>query len=106
MAHFFGKLIGGRGETTRLGTKASGLQATAQGWDIGARVEVNHVDGTDVVTIHLTHGSNDATAHKTLGSFKIDAAGAFVPCTVKGLTFEEFHRQRNAEDAKRERGEM
>lgn len=33
MAHFYGTLVGSRGEASRLGTKNSGLRVTAASWD-------------------------------------------------------------------------
>lgn len=59
MAHFYGMLRGSRGETTRLGSKDSGLKTTAASWS-GA-VDVNlYVDsaGNDCAVVRLVkwHG--------------------------------------------------
>jgi hypothetical protein len=58
MAHFYASMKGSRGEATRVGTKQSGLTAHVRGWDIGARVELSHVDGRDYVRVYATTGSN------------------------------------------------
>jgi len=58
MAQFRGTIQGCRGEVSRLGGKESGLRVTANGWHIGIRVELDHVNGKDIVTAYLTGGSN------------------------------------------------
>lgn len=40
MSHFYGVLNGSRGETTRAGTKRSGLSVTAASWRGAIRVEL------------------------------------------------------------------
>jgi len=49
MAHFYGTVRGGRGESTKCGTKSSGMIATAAGWGGCVRVYVTHdaETGTD-----------------------------------------------------------
>lgn len=60
MAQFRGTIRGVRGGgASRLGTKSSGLVVTANGWDTGARVELLHRAGRDVVIVYRTGGSND-----------------------------------------------
>lgn len=39
MAQFIGRISGGKSEATRLGTKATGMVAEANGWDIGGKEE-------------------------------------------------------------------
>ena len=65
MAHFRGTLEGSRGQVSRLGTKNSGVQVTADGWDVGAGVDVGHRQDPstglslgDRVLVCLTGGSN------------------------------------------------
>ena len=58
MAHLRATIKGTRGEASRLGTKASGLTVTANGWDTGVKVYVQHVDGRDRVTVLRTGGSH------------------------------------------------
>ena len=60
MAHFIGYLQGSRGEASRLGTKKSGISATANGWNIGVTCEVSHSmgDDTDYFLVYRTGGSN------------------------------------------------
>lgn len=64
MSHFYSRIQGHRGEATRCGTKTSGIQAEATGWDIGGKVtcEYNETLGTDVVSFYRTTGSNGHSA--------------------------------------------
>lgn len=59
MARFIGYLKGNRGQASRLGTKNSGIEARAQGWNIGARI-VLKVDsqGRDVLKVYVNGGSS------------------------------------------------
>jgi hypothetical protein len=57
MAHFYGAIQGGRGRTTRAGTKNSGLEAMVRGWKNGGDVEIRHENGKDVVYFYATRGS-------------------------------------------------
>lgn len=59
MAHFFGSLQGQRGEATRLGSKASGLQITAASWNGAIHVELFERDGKDYFVVRESkwHGS-------------------------------------------------
>lgn len=72
MAHFIGYLQGSRGEASRLGTKNTGIDARAQGWEIGGKIIMEcNKDGEDIVTIYVTRGSNNRGNSLNLGSFKI-----------------------------------
>lgn len=62
MAQFIASIQGNRGESTRLGSKSSGISASASGWNIGARVRIDHVDGKDVVRVFRTGGSHGGTS--------------------------------------------
>jgi hypothetical protein len=55
MAHFYGTIKGGRGEASRLGHKASGLQVKAASWQ-GAVAVYLYVgtDGVDCARVCLT----------------------------------------------------
>lgn len=77
MAHFIGFINGSRGEASRLGTKNSGIEARAQGWNIGGRVAVRHnaTTGKDEVTLEVTTGSNGSGHSLCLGTFIINANG-------------------------------
>lgn len=58
MAHFRGTLQGMRGETSRLGSKSSGLTADCDGWQGGVRVSLYVNDaGEDSAQVELTDGS-------------------------------------------------
>ena len=70
MAHFYGSINGrGGSQTTRTGTKGTGLIAHIRGWDIGARVELSHVDGRDVVRVYRTSGSNGGGSDQLIAEF-------------------------------------
>jgi len=69
MAHFIGYVAGSRAPVSRLGTKSSGLLATAQGWTLGATVRVSHFQGEDRVSIYLTPGSSGGGSDLFLGEF-------------------------------------
>ena len=77
MAQYLGKVVGARGEVTRLGHKGSGLRAQAQGWSLGGLVVMGHQDGQDVVSLFLTHGSHNPGNSQCLGMFKLAADGTF-----------------------------
>ena len=69
MAHFRGTMQGQRGMVSRLGSRQSGLTATANGWNFGITVYLEHVDGGDKATVYLTGGSNARETPKLLGHF-------------------------------------
>ena len=60
MAHFYGVIQGSRGSVSRGGTKNSGMTASVNGWNVGARIEVYHDSetGLDTITVIKTSGSN------------------------------------------------
>jgi hypothetical protein len=60
MAQFRGTLKGNRGQASRLGTKRTGLEATANGCNIGVDIELVHNATTekDELRVWLTGGSN------------------------------------------------
>ncbi len=71
MAHFYGSVHGNGPEATLTGSKNGGIMAHARGWDVGARVAVRvDSDGSDVVDVYLTRGSNDSSTARFLGTFK------------------------------------
>ena len=74
MAQFRGTVEGQRGEASRLGSKSSGLTVTANGWNIGVRVFVEHIDGRDVIHVQQTGGSNNRSPIKTIATI-IDQEG-------------------------------
>jgi hypothetical protein len=53
MAHFYGWLKGSRGETTRCGTRSSGIWAKVQSWKTRAQVEIHDNDGVDRVIFNV-----------------------------------------------------
>lgn len=76
MAHFRGLIRGGRGETTRLGTKNSGMIAEAQSWEGKATVTLAHDhSGHDVAHFWLDK-HNGAGEMKKLLSLRVDGSDA------------------------------
>ncbi|AFN37699.1 hypothetical protein ELTIGER69_86 [Mycobacterium phage ElTiger69] len=69
MAQFRGTLEGSRQMVSRLGSKASGLVVTANGWNIGAEIVLSHVDGKDLVRVFKTSGSNALTGRELIAEF-------------------------------------
>ena len=60
MAHFYGSMKGARGETTRTGTKNSGINAHVRGWDVGVSVSLEQAKDHEgaLAAIGFTSGSN------------------------------------------------
>lgn len=69
MSQFYGSMKGCRGETTRAGSKQSGMIAHIRGWNIGVQIYLSHANGRDEIQVFKTGGSNnpnnigDAIAH-------------------------------------------
>jgi len=53
MSHFYGTLQGGRGETTRGGTKSSGLETYTASYAGAVRVKAYVKDGVDYALVQL-----------------------------------------------------
>jgi hypothetical protein len=60
MAHFISFIQGCRGEASRLGSKDSGIRASARGWHCGMRISGRHQSqlNRDVFTCYADHGSS------------------------------------------------
>lgn len=63
MSHFYAKINNYRSRTkcTRRGFRESGMEATVQGWHSGARIEIRHENGLDIVRVYETNGANGST---------------------------------------------
>ena len=62
MAHFYAQVFGrAKTHAGRVGTKKTGVRGHVRGWDIGAFVEMRHVEegARDQVEVHIVRGSND-----------------------------------------------
>ena len=70
MARFYAEIQGNRGEATRMGTPASGIQGHIRGWDVGIRVEGNVEGDEDEFTVYLTSGSHGGERDMLLGTFR------------------------------------
>ena len=58
MARFYGILQGNRGQASRLGTAASGINGHIRGWGVGGSVEMHARGEHDTCSLLLTGGSN------------------------------------------------
>lgn len=69
MAYFYGAVLGSRSETSRLGTRQSGIRTIIQSASIGLRAQIM-VDeyGNDVVQVWLTKGRSGYKV-KLLGTY-------------------------------------
>lgn len=70
MAHFYGTVQGNRGAASRCGSKNSGMTVTANGWDVGAVIEIDHINGRDVVKVYKTSGSNGYGGRQLVAEFE------------------------------------
>jgi len=71
MAQFYADIQGNRGEATRMGTKASGIEGHIRGWSVGARVVIqyNPATGKDDVFVYKTSGSNHSRQAELIAEF-------------------------------------
>jgi len=69
MAQYYADIVGNRGDATRMGTKASGIQGHIRGWNVGARVCIAHVDGKDVCRVYKTSGSNGHRSEQLIAEY-------------------------------------
>lgn len=59
MAHFISSIRGNKGEASRLGSKDSGIKASACGWNCGMEISGRHNrNEEDVFNVFADHGSN------------------------------------------------
>lgn len=69
---FLAAIQGERGEVSRLGNADSGIEARAQGWEVGVKIVGRVIDGEDVFHIYANKGSNGGTYSEFLGSVKLE----------------------------------
>jgi hypothetical protein len=62
MAHFYGTIKGHRGEASRLGMKASGLNVRAASWQGAVTVRLYDLGGVDMAEVCLDthHGAGSS----------------------------------------------
>ena len=72
MSHFRGTVIGGRGETSRLGHKTTGLTTNCNTWDLGIKVDVRFVNGQNIFKVYKTGGSNGASSPELITTIVLD----------------------------------
>lgn len=59
-----------------MGSKDSGITGHIRGWGIGARVELRHIDGRDVVRVYRTTGSSGPGHDELIAEFSDQEASA------------------------------
>ena len=94
MANFRGTVQGNREETSRLGTKDSGMRATVNGWKSGIRIRAyfDRNTGTDVFEVYLTRGSKQPDIeHLLLGEIRTDIEGNAVFILAGDITAFELN---------------
>jgi hypothetical protein len=74
MAQFYGTLQGSRGEASLLGTKFSGLETVAAGWNGAIKTEVFHRDGRDMYRVTLMPWQGSAGRLRVLAEGELNAA--------------------------------
>ncbi len=80
MAQFMAEIEGNKGRVHRLGSKNSGAMGHVRGWNVGARVEVSHEDGRDVVRVYRTSGSSARGESAMIAEFNGDTAKGAEVC--------------------------
>lgn len=74
MAHFYGTLQGSRGLASRLGTKNSGLETVAAGWQGAIKVEVWEDNGRDMYRVTLMPWQGSGGRPQMLAEGELNAA--------------------------------
>lgn len=75
MSHFYGSIVGSRGEATLGGSPNSGINGHVRGWDVGVRVSGSVQESEDVFHVFATGGSNARQPDTLLGTVSLDADG-------------------------------
>ena len=85
MAQYIGFLTGGRGETSRLGTKKTGMSSEVRGWNSGGYTHMSYDKDTnqDEVSFHTKEGSAGGTTH-LLDSVKVRCSPTYTRILVNG----------------------
>ena len=65
MSQFIGWAQGGCGVASRQGSKQSGMDVGASGWNTGAQIVMTHRDGKDHVQVYRTSGTS-GVGHRKL----------------------------------------
>ena len=72
MGHFIGRIQGARGETSRLGSRQSGISASIKGWHNGVNIYGGwSKESGDVFEIHATGGSTGGHRSKLIGVVRV-----------------------------------
>ncbi|MBC8428330.1 hypothetical protein H8D04_00460 [bacterium] len=72
MAQYIGEVKGSRGSTSRTGHKTQGLTSSAQGWNMGVKVEMRYESGCDTAYIYRTGGSRNPCTNKLIATVRHD----------------------------------
>jgi len=72
MAQYIGEVQGSRGSASRTGHRTRGLTSTAQGWNMGVKVEMRYENGCDTAYIYRTGGSSSPCSNKLIAVVRQD----------------------------------
>lgn len=76
MAQFMGKVRGNKGETSRLGSKNSGLTTECNTWTAGITAEASiDEDGVETIRVFATHGSKGDGTKRMIGALESSDRG-------------------------------
>jgi len=74
MSHFYGKLLGNRGEATRCGTQGSGMLTHCAGWQGAIRAEAFSHNNVDMYRVSLTPWQHSGGSSVLLSAGTLQAA--------------------------------
>jgi hypothetical protein len=82
MAYFYGKLQGSRGETTRCGTKSSGMETVVASWQgsVVVRLHRDESRDQDIATVRLNSWEGGKGINKILFQGPVSGEDWKKPC--------------------------
>lgn len=88
MAQFRGTLQGGRGGTSRLGSKKQGLVATVRGWSAGITVNVYHDSRTGEDVFEVREDGGSSPYREPVGALVTIRQGSKPNCSPKVVHYD------------------
>ena len=58
MSHFYSQVTSRGTIHTKCGDKSTGMSVHVRGWYVGVRIDLDHINGQDIITINKTGGSS------------------------------------------------
>lgn len=90
MARYIGTIQGNRGETSRQGTKISGLRTSCTAWDASVEVLLKSIDGRDVFDVKVYGGTFSVAPERTIARVTASQDGRRVIVELFGPQGEEL----------------